>query len=488
MTTLCRVVMLLCCVGVGGIASAGEKPLELGNRRELLVDRHLIDRLDNARHVLHAPKDEGVAVQFDKPWEGKFCGYVTVIRDGDTYRLYYRGKPSAVRDGKDEYTCYAESRDGITWTKPKLELVEEEGSKSNNILMRGAPECHNFSPFLDRRPGVSSDARYKALGGTKAGGGLMAFASADGVHWRLLQEEPVITRGAFDSQNVAFWSEPEQCYVAYFRIFTQTKDEKGKTIGVRSVSRATSPDFVHWSKPVRMTFDPPQTEHLYTNQTHPYFRAPHLYVATAARFMPGRQILTKEEATKAGVHPHYFGDCSDAVLLTSRNGTRYDRTFPEGFLRPGVGPRNWISRTNYPALNIVQTGPNEMSLYVNQDYAQPTAHLRRYSMRLDGLASVQAPYEGGEMITKPLTFEGDRLLLNFATSAAGGVRVEIQDAAGNPIPGFTLEDSRELIGNEIERAASWKNGSDVSSLAGKPIRLRFVMKDADLYALRFAKN
>ena len=127
-----------------------------------------------------------------------------------------------------------------------------------------------------------------------------------------------------------------------------------------------------------------------------------------------------------------------------------------------------------------------MSFYVNQNYGQPTAHMRRYEIRLDGFASVRAPYTGGEMITKPLIFSGNQLDLNFATSAAGGIRVEIQDADGKPIPGFTLKESQELIGNEISRAASWKGSKDVSKLAGKPVRLRFVMKDADLYALQFA--
>jgi hypothetical protein len=127
-----------------------------------------------------------------------------------------------------------------------------------------------------------------------------------------------------------------------------------------------------------------------------------------------------------------------------------------------------------------------MSVYVNQDYAQPTAHLRRYSLRLDGFASLHAGYLGGEMVTKPLTFSGNKLTLNFSTSAAGGVKVELQDIDGKPLPGFALDDCQEQIGNELERVVSWKGGDDVSSLAGKPVRLRFVLKDADVFAFQFA--
>ena len=157
----------------------------------------------------------------------------------------------------------------------------------------------------------------------------------------------------------------------------------------------------------------------------------------------------------------------------------------EGFNRPGIGLQNWVSRSNYPALNVVQTGPTEMSLYVQHDYAQPTAHLRRYSLRLDGFVSVSAPYEGGSMTTKPFVFAGEKLLLNFATSAAGSIRVEIQDAEGTPIPGYSADEAQELIGNYIEHPASWKGGTDVSALAGRPIRLHLIMKDADLYSLKF---
>jgi hypothetical protein len=471
------------------IAGQGVEAIEIGGRRELFVDNWLIERLENARLELARPVDAGEVLPFDRPWEGPFCGYCTIIRDGDTLRAYYRGLPEAGKDGSSrETTCYAESTDGVHWTRPNVGLFEVDGTRENNVVLAGmAPFSHNFSPFLDRRPDVPAEERYKALGGTMHSG-LAGFVSGDGLSWNKLREEPVIARedvpykAMFDSQNLAFWSEAENCYVAYFRVFEN---------GVRRICRSTSRDFMTWSPPVLMKYRHAESqaplEHLYTNQTHAYFRAPHLYLAIAARFMPERQVLTDEEARAIHVDPQYFQDTSDAVLMTSRGGATYDRTFLEGFVRPGLGARNWVSRTNYPALNLVQTGPDEMSLYVNQDYAQPTAHLHRYTLRLDGLASVRAGYAGGTMTTRVFQFQGSRLFLNFATSAAGGIRVEIQDADGRPIAGYAMEASRELIGNEIERAASWESGSDVSALAGKSVRLKFVMRDADLYAMRFGE-
>jgi hypothetical protein len=453
----------------------------IGSRRELFVDSYLIERLEGVRLVLHHPRDEGAVLKFDEPWEGPFCGYCTVIKDGDKYRFYYRGLPEAGKDGSErEVTCYAESPDGIHIIKPKLNLFAVKGSKSNNVILAGAaPVHHNFSPLLDTKAGIPEEQRYKALGGTQKSG-LIAYVSSDGIHWKKFRDEPVFTKGLFDSQNVAFWSESEQRYLCYFRTWTGTGYS-----GFRSVGRTTSTDFLNWTEPEQMSFGDTPLEHIYTNQTHPCFRAPHIYISIAARFLPGRQILSDKQAKKVNVNPNYFKDCSDAVLMTSRGGNIYDRTFMEGFIRPGIGLQNWVSRSNYPALNVVQTGPAEMSLYVQHDYAQPTAHLRRYSLRLDGFASIYAPYKGGAITTKPFTFTGKNLLLNFATSAPGFIKVEIQDADGKPIPRYSLQDAKELIGNYIEHAAAWRHGTDVSPLSGRPIRLKLVMKDANLYSLQF---
>ena len=455
--------------------------VDIGSKLELFTDYYLIENLDNVSLKLHKPIDKGTVLKFDKSWEGPFSAYCTVIKDNDLFRLYYRGVPTAGKDGRTgEHTCYAESKDGINWTKPDLKIYEIDGTLNNNIVLSNAVSVtHNFSPFIDTRKNVNPIQKYKALGGTGKSG-LIAYVSENGIHWEKLQDKPVFTEGVFDSQNVSFWSESEQQYLCYFRTWT----ESGYS-GFRSVSRTTSKDFINWTKPIEMDFGDTQLEHLYTNQTSPYFRAPHIYISVAARFMPGRKVISEEEANKLNVNPKYFNDCSDAVLMTTRGGNKYDRTFMESFIRPGIGLQNWVSRSNYPALNIVQTGAEEMSVYVNQDYAQPSAHLHRYAMRIDGFTSVRASYKGGEMITKPLRFNGDKLYLNFSTSAAGFVKVEILDLDGNKIKGFELENSSEIIGNEIEKEVSWNENPDLRELNGVAVRLRFVMKDADLYSIKF---
>jgi hypothetical protein len=450
--SICRLIILLTLYG--SIVKAQDpdpkQPVvrDIGSRRELFVDRFLIDRLENATLKLHEPR---LAPTMTEPADN--LEYGTVIKDGDLFRLYTRDARGSKFDGDTtEVTRYCESSDGIHWTKPKLGLVEITGSKDNNVILHEAPYCHNFSPFLDQRPGVSSEERFKALAGTVKSG-LIAFISADGIHWKKLRPEPVVTytkEYAFDSQNVSFWSEAEGQYVCYFRHFLD------KTL--RSVCRTTSADFITWSAPVPLRPNFPG-EHIYTTLTHPYFRAPHIYIATPTRFHPER------------------GESTDILFMTTRGGDSYDRTFREAFIRPGLDPDRWGNRSNYAALNIVPTGPTEMSIY--------TTPFRRFTLRTDGFASVHVGADVGELVTQLLRFTGKELVINYSTSAGGSLRVEILDEAGQPIPNFTLTESRNLVGDTIEQQVHWKNGGDVSSLAGQPVRLRFVMQEADLFAIQF---
>ncbi len=423
---------------------------DIGSRRELFIDRFLIEQEKGTQLKLHEPR---LAPVMSEPADN--MEYGTVIKDGDLFRLYTRDGRGAKRDGDEpEVTRYCESRDGIRWTKPKLGLHEIDGSKENNVILHESPFCHNFCPVLDAKPGVVKEERFKALAGTVKSG-LVAFTSADGVHWKKLRSEPVITytkEYAFDSQNVSFWSESEGCYVCYFRHFLDKK--------LRSVCRTTSPDYVKWSEPVPMKPNFPG-EHLYTTLTHPYFRAPHIYVALPTRFHPER------------------GESTDVLFMTARGAAPFDRTFREAFIRPGLDPARWGNRSNYAALNVVPTGPNEMSIY--------TTPFRRFTLRTDGFASSHAGADVGEMLTRPLKFAGKELVVNFATSAGGSLRVELQDAEGKAVPGFALADCRNFVGDAVEQKVSWTKGKGIGELAGQTVRLRFVMQEADLFALQFQK-
>ena len=135
--------------------------------------------------------------------------------------------------------------------------------------------------------------------------------------------------------------------------------------------------------------------------------------------------------------------------------------------------------------NDLPTAPKELSIFSSEGFYDTTAQLRRYTLRLDGFVAANAPRKGGELVTHPFTFEGEALNLNVSTSVGGSARVEIQDADGRPIKGYTRADCHEVFGDEIERVVAWKGTDTVASLASRPIRLRFILKDADLFSFRF---
>ncbi|MBI3945359.1 MAG: hypothetical protein HY321_05535 [Armatimonadetes bacterium] len=458
---------------LGAAVRAGASPapsqvtgaIPIGSRLELFVDDYLIDKMSDLSLRLHCPTPREIAIRFDSPSDGATSAYVTVFKDGDLYRMYYRG--SGMVEGGHQVTCYAESRDGIAWAKPSLGLYELQGSRENNIVWMG-PECHNFAAFRDDNPAAPPSHRYKAIGGNPP----MALVSPDGIHWRKLLDRPIISRSThdphdygFDSQNNGFWDAARGRYVAYLR---------SRFEGSRSIRRSLSDDFLHWMRMEQLEFTHAPREataNLYTNGIIPYFRAPHLYLGFPKRFT-GRQAVPE--------HPH--SGVSDGVFMSSRDGLRW-RFFAEAFIRPGLERNNWTERSNMPVWGVVPTSPEEISLYWSEHYRHPTSRLRRGTLRTDGFVSVHADFAGGEFVTKPLTFAGKELVINYATSAVGSVQVEIRDANGEPIPGFGL--TTPIFGDHIERVVAWPGGADVSQLAERPIRLRFVLKDADVYALRF---
>ena len=467
-------------------ARAGAVPtgvIELGDRRELFVDDYLIERLRGVE--LQKPVPRNVALEHDVPWEGNTSGYHTVFQDDKLFRAYYRGSHYDASGGYKPVVCYAESRDGIEWYRPELGLVNYKGSTRNNIIWDGAGSL-NFTPFRDRNPDCREGEEYKALGSPHANNheeqALLAFKSPDGVHWSLLSDKPVMdhTTGAnvFDSQNLAFYDPRRGCYVEYHRNSIYPDG-----VRFRQIMTCTSTDFRRWTKQQLLDYGDAPLEHLYTNAVTPYHRAPHIYMGFPKRLSPDRFMAGNRA-----------GGVSDGVFMTSRDGLHFKR-WGEAFVRPGLQRGRWETRNNMTAWGILETAndlptaPKELSIFTTEAcYGRDASRLRRFTVRMDGFVSANAPLRGGELITRPFTFEGGVLSLNVSTSAAGSVRVEIQDGDGKALKGHTLRDCDEIYGDSLDRMVTWRKGlADVSALAGKPVRLRFALSDADLYSLQFTR-
>ena len=486
-------------------AKAGDDPEEpvanIGSRLELFVDDYLIDRLQDAELRLHHPTPREIALVHDAPWEGSGCGYHSVFSDGEQYRMVYKAWHLTIVDGKliqphPLMACYAESPDGIRWKKPELGLVDYQGSTKNNIILAtgklggvGIDPGH-IAVFKDENPAAPSEGRYKALVRSPKPNGLVPLQSPDALHWKPMSDGPVITEGAFDSQNLAFWDPLRNEYRAYFRFFAD---------GRRDIRTMVSNDFIEWTDLAPLEYPGAAGEQLYTNQIKPYHRAPHLFIGFPTRYVDrgwsdSMRNLPEAEHRKlrASANKRYGTAVTEGLLMTSRDGVTFHR-WAEAFLRPGPErPGSWNYGHQYIAWHLVETrsslpsAPNELSLYASENYwTGNSSALRRYTLRLDGFVSASAPMAGGQLVTRAFRFDGSSLSLNLSTSAAGGIRVEIQDSSGRPLPGFALGDCPPVFGDSIERKVTWKGGADVGKLAGRPVRLRFELKDADLYAFRF---
>ena len=486
---------------------AAQEPVHIGSRLELLVDDFLIETMTgDARLQLHRPVRREIVFRTDAPWEGNASGYHSVFQDGDIYRVYYHGghylhsgPPAQELETHPWFLCYAESDDGINWRRPELGLFEFNGSTANNIILTpeavaavGGCPAHT-AVFMDRNPACPPDERYKiVMYGTKPTG-LYALKSADGVRFSLMSTEPLMTEGAFDSQNLAFWDPVREEYRLYHRGF---KD------GVRDILTATSPDFLSFPAPRWLEYPGAPKEHLYTNQIQPYYRAPHIFMGFPKRYtdrgwsepmlaLPGLE----ERLARAASHPRYGTAITDALFMTSRDGVTFKR-WPEAFIRPGPRQReSWVYGDNLVFWGMLELpshledAPNELSLYAADGYWEGVdAGFRRYTLRVDGFVSASASAAGGELIMRPLVFRGGNLALNAETSGAGSIRVEVQEADGTPIEGYTLEECPPIFCDTLRHIVRWEyEGGDLRALEGRPVRLRFVLTDADLYSFQFVR-
>jgi hypothetical protein len=195
---------------------------------------------------------------------------------------------------------------------------------------------------------------------------------------------------------------------------------------------------------------------------HPYFRAPHIYLATPTRFFGDR------------------GDSTDILLMTARGSQPFDRTFRDAFLRPGLDPARWGNRSNYAAWHVVPVDEQSMALYLTP--------FRRALWRVDGMTSLHAGADEGLYRTRLFRYQGSRLELNAETSAGGEILVELQDDQGAPLPGCSFADCQPLVGSKIAWQIAWKGGDRLGEWAGKPVRLAVRLREADLYSWKFSPS
>jgi hypothetical protein len=476
-----------------------EDPVPIGTRREFFWDDFLIDAArTTATRRLHRPEPREVVIVHDQPWEGNGCNFHCILEDDGLYRLYYLGwemlDPEAtVHTTNAIVLAYAESTDGLHWTKPSLGLCDHQGSTANNILVTGMLDA--FSVFKDSNPDCPPEERYKGVG--MAGDRhLWCFTSPDGLRFR--KAWPMSGLGTFDTLNIALWDRHTRRYLCYLRDYHEPTGEDcppGRinwSTGIRDIRWMESVDFKTWSVPRRLDFGGAPDYPLYSNVVQPYYRGDHMLVGFPSRYverktwtpnydrLPGADLRRK----LVKINPRYGLTVTDCVFMSSRDGQVWNRT-DEAFMTPGPErQRNWVYGDCFPAVGLIETpghpdgAPAELSLYVYENHwARHPAELRRYTLRVDGFVSRNATYEPQRVVTRPFVYSGRALTVNFATSAAGYLRIRL---CSN---GKTLT-SHDLFGDSLDARVAFKDG-EVASLAGTPVTMDIEMSDADIYSFAF---
>jgi len=481
--------------------------LQIGSRREVCWDEALIEKAEGIKIKMHKPQYRGDALTCDKPWEGNVCCYYTLVHDDDKLRLYYRAKNYDVNaDGTaaDKVTkttmCEAVSEDGITFRRIDAGVIDWENCKENNILRDDIRD--NMFFFKDHNPACPPKARFKALAKRKNGLGL--FESADGVHFE--EKGILVDDGAYDSLNICFWDEITRQYYLFYRGVHGEGTVDGKwakgaadakhTTVVRDIRMRTSKDFVNWDAPQMLQYgNEAEDLELYTNCVQKYYRAPHMFLGFPTRYADRQADTTSFPYLPDREHRERYINLAgrtgtvmtDTCIMTSRDGVNFRRT-DEAFMTPGPERgNNWYYGDGYLCHGMTETPspipgePNELSIYMPVNYRAGDVILRRYALRIDGFFSWSADFVGGQVVTKPVTFTGNSLSINFATSSLGSVRVRILDESGNPIDGY---DSGNHFGDSLDRPVAFEK--PMADLNGKPVRLEFTLQDADLYSFQFS--
>lgn len=508
------------------VAAAGlAAPMQIGDRRQVFVDQTFLGDAKDVAIVVHPPRKSGeLTIKPEGPWErGGIGPYSSVLHDGVKYHMWYHAMDSLQWDTghTNGSICYATSRDGIQWEKPDIGLIEYEGNRRNNIVFGHGANGVRFGQdggmvFLD--PNAPTDERFRLVCRFGLEGeGLRIYSSGDGVRWKLTHPSVITARPEakghhLDSQNVIFWDEVRKKYIAYVRF--NRPEQRGRA---RSIARAEADrlDGFPVVQDMPIVFQPDDQDlkegglpavdfYMSAAIKYPWADDAYFMFPTAYYHYTGRLAeFGKECPINAGP--------LDTQFAASRDGISWERYDRRPFVPLGMkGEFDWgCARTVWGL--VPDTTGREMFIYYragdwlhgwdrNENNkriltrhglgaARNVACISRLVARRDGFTSVQGAYTGGEFTTPPVTFSGSKLVINVNTSATGIVQVGLLDAQGLAIQGFAPGQCDVIhTANEINRRVSWRGQADVSRVAGQLVRIKFLLRNAEVYAFQFVKS
>ena len=466
--------------------------IDIGTTPQLFVDDLIVDETHALTSTLHQPaKYAGNPIMTPLyPWEGRLTLYGTVWRNEETgrFRMWYQGYsgmgiPRMGDETSDSpwkgfdagnllYTIgYATSDDGVFWERPNLGLIEYKGSRDNNLVMLDAAYANIIEDPRDPDP----DRLYKSLffeardpaGTPNMGDGVSVAFSPDGIRWTKYHGNPVITRSS-DSHTLLGWDDLHDKYVSFAR---PSVHEGNMT---RRIGRSTSDDFTNWTVPEDVLVpdddDPPGLEFY----GMPVFKYHDLYI--------GQLLAYHTPPEEPQIR---FMGTIDVQLAVSRDGIDWQRAGDRQPFIPNGPPGSIDAGEIYMARGPVVV-EDELWFYysacaVEHGITGRSGPICLAKLRLDGFVSMDAGHETGTLITKPFLVDGDSLSIN-AAARGGSVAIAVLDEHGIQHEGFSRADCAVFDGDSVEHRVTWRTKTSLDDLRGRPVRLKFYLRNAELYS------
>jgi hypothetical protein len=444
-----------------------------------MLDSRIIAEVTNAKLELGTVEKHAGNPLFveDKPWEKRIdnmYGNVVYDESDNLYKCWYspfiidnsaRGMTQAERDTidydppdeREMAVCYAASVDGINWVKPEMNLVEYEGSKANNILIRGEGKIgehwegpHGSGIFIDKRD-PDPNRQYKAI--LKAEIISVAFSS-DGINWG----EPIQCPEADvagDTHNNAFWAPTLGKYVG----ITRTWGAGGDGRWHRQVGRIESDDFLNWSK-AKVVLE--GSSYRYQTYAMPTFFYGGVYLGLVA--------VHDQEDDRVWTELAWSPDTKDWKRISEG----------KALIAGSDEPLAYDYGCVYACATPVFLDEEIRLYYGASDYLHfgwRVGSLAMATLRPDGFAGFEQefPDKQATILTKPIPYNGNSLRISADVLNGGSVKVQVLDEKGKVL-------GRSKTIKKTVSDGSLKFRQEIKS---DSIRLQFELDNAKIYSFSF---
>ncbi len=442
-----------------------KKPRKIGRVHQLFIDDCLIESINGLKRIVNqlVRHHANPVLTYEKPWEGNCVitwGSVLYDKEVKLFKIWYEVYKKFGKPGEATILCYATSKDGVTWEKPELGLVDYRGSKANNIVF--APKTGTIdSPTVFFTPDPTPECRYRMYWYSFEEHGIRGATSSDGLNWDLIEG---ILVNAGDRSSACY--DPQR---KKFLVMTRIPDRGLRTCGLWESDNGE--DFKYVGEIAAPDDSDPEKTEFYGMIYFPYagLRLGFLEVF----YVPIRKLNTQ--------------------LIYSRDGLKWHRACNrQTFLDwgpPGSWDQAWVTPSQNPPIRV---GDKLYIFYQGRQTLHwavaPFGHIGSVGLaflRVDGFVSLEAQCEEGSVTTTPLLLEGTTLPAVHINAFArpGTVTVEVLDLDGNPIEGFRRSDCIPLtMADRTDHAVAWRSNRNLNSLAGRPVRLCFYVQGAKLYS------